>query len=64
VAQELQRMTEPVNRIFFSSEGQAMWQLGLGKKRDQQRKNEISSPIQPQHLLIESVRLKQVVGTR
>jgi hypothetical protein len=45
-----------------------LWWLGLkkdGKKhRDQQQNNEISTPIQPQHLSNESARLKRVDGTR
>jgi hypothetical protein len=34
------------------------------KHRDQQRNNESSTPIQPQHLSNESARLKRVDGTR
>jgi hypothetical protein len=33
-----------------------------GKHRDQQRHNEISTPIQPQHLSNESARLKRLMG--
>jgi hypothetical protein len=33
-----------------------------GKDRDQQHNNEISTPIQPQHLSNESARLKQLMG--
>jgi hypothetical protein len=47
---------------------QVVWRLGLGwkqkeKHRDQQGKNGISTPIQPQHLLNESARPKRFART-